>query len=40
MEPQFYYLTMVVVAFVLFLSVITWLQISDENYRRLQRNKK
>lgn len=40
MEPQFYYLTMVVAAFFGFMAVMMWLQISDEKYRRLQKAQK
>jgi len=36
MQPQFYYLAMVVTAFVTFMVVIGCLQVSDARYRRMQ----
>lgn len=36
MQPQFYYLAMVLTAFVTFMVVIGWLQVTDARYRRMQ----
>lgn len=36
MQPQFYYLAMVLTAFVTFIVVIGWLQVTDARYRRMQ----
>jgi hypothetical protein len=36
MQPQFYYLAIVLSAFVTFMVVVGWLQVTDARYRRMQ----